>query len=311
MPSRQGLNEVSSTKSNLALGKVNLFVDSGVCNEDRKMGMGDMASNLNGHVFFSSAFPSVGSFEPLVAKAKALLQGLSLCLQLGYTSITAFSDCQRAGMLGKSLASPLLTYKYAPRTVFSTTDVVTGTTTGNIALLNVNSHCQNGVKVSWTSCSSKKWVLKSTAQIENMIVTEEDKKQWEACREALCTYKFSNEEADKILGKAFGQIHSPYWGEERKKVVPKLELVNEILDYLRNLNLSEDDLAKVLKKFPEVLGCDLEDEVKVNVQVLEKEWEIKGKTLRNLLLRNPRLLGYNIDCKGDCAAQCTRCWARF
>ncbi|KAM6544469.1 hypothetical protein CsatB_008916 [Cannabis sativa] len=214
-------------------------------------------------------------------------------------------------MLGKSLASPLLTYKYAPRTVFSTTDVVTGTTTGNIALLNVNSHCQNGVKVSWTSCSSKKWVLKSTAQIENMIVTEEDKKQWEACREALCTYKFSNEEADKILGKAFGQIHSPYWGEERKKVVPKLELVNEILDYLRNLNLSEDDLAKVLKKFPEVLGCDLEDEVKVNVQVLEKEWEIKGKTLRNLLLRNPRLLGYNIDCKGDCAAQCTRCWARF
>ncbi|XP_062098857.1 uncharacterized protein LOC133804734 isoform X1 [Humulus lupulus] len=217
-------------------------------------------------------------------------------------------------MLGKSFASPLLTYNYAPRTFFSTLDVVTGTATGNIALLNVNSRCQNGMKVSWTSCSSsssKKWVLHSTAQIENTIVTEEDKKRWEACREALSSYKFSSEEADKILGKAFGQVHSPYWGEERRKVVPKLEIVNEILDYLRSLNLSDDDLAKVLKKFPEVLGCDLENEIKANVQILEKEWEIKGKTLRNLLLRNPRLLGYNIDCKGDCAAQCTRCWARF
>lgn len=194
--------------------------------------------------------------------------------------------------------------------IFLQPDVVTAAP--NLALLNVKSHSQNAMTVAGTSSSpSKKWILQSTTQIQNMVLTEEDKKTWEACREAVSTYNFSTEEADKILGKSFGQVHSPYWGEERKKIVPKLEIVNEILDYLRSLSLSDDDLSKVLKKFPEVLGCNLETELKANVQILEKEWEIKGKSLRNLLLRNPRVLGYNIDCKGDCMAQCTRCWARF
>ncbi|KAL6976938.1 hypothetical protein U1Q18_025725, partial [Sarracenia purpurea var. burkii] len=107
------------------------------------------------------------------------------------------------------------------------------------------------------------------------------------------------EKEDKILGKAFGQIHSPYWGEER-----------EILDYQRSLSLSDDDLAKLLKKF-HVLGCSLKHELRTNVQVLKKEWGIKGKSLRNLLLRNPKVLGYNVDCKGDCMVQCTQCWVRF
>lgn len=113
-----------------------------------------------------------------------------------------------------------------------------------------------------------------------------------------------------MLRKAFGLIHSPYWGEEKKKEVPRNEMVNEVLEYLKGLGLSDDDLHKLLKKFPEVLGCDL-DEVKTNVTTLEREWGIKGKTLRNLLLRNPKVLGYNVDCKGDCMAQCTRCWVRF
>ncbi|KAL6956203.1 hypothetical protein U1Q18_041916 [Sarracenia purpurea var. burkii] len=116
---------------------------------------------------------------------------------------------------------------------------------------------------------------------------------------------------NKILGNAFGQIHSPYWGEEREKVVPTYELVNEILYYLRSLSLSDADLAKLLKKFPEVLGRSLKHELSTNVHVLEKEWGIKGKSLRNLLLRNLKVLGYNVDCKGDCMAQCTRCWVRF
>lgn len=177
---------------------------------------------------------------------------------------------------------------------------------------NVDSHSQNAISVAWTlSIPSKRWTLQSTTQIGNSTFTEEDKKKWETCKEAVSTFNFSSEEVDKILGKAFGQVHSPYWGEERKKVVPNLEIVDEILDYLRSLSLSDDDLTKLLKKFPEVLGCDLEVDLKGNVQILEKEWGIKGKTLRSLLLRNPRVLGYNVDCKGDCIAQCTRCWARF
>jgi hypothetical protein len=185
----------------------------------------------------------------------------------------------------------------------------------NIVLLNVN--LSNGLPQDVlrgsrsTNFSPKKWVIRSTAQIENLSLSDEDRKTWEACREALSAFDFSVEEEDKILGKAFGQFHSPYWGEERKGEVPKLEVVNEILDYLRGLSLSNDDICKLLKKFPEVLGCSLEHELKTNVQILGKEWGIKGKTLRNLLLRNPKVLGYNVDCKGDCMAQCTRCWVRF
>lgn len=159
--------------------------------------------------------------------------------------------------------------------------------------------------------ASKKWKLQSTAQIDNLMLNDEEKKTWDSCRQALSSFKFSAEEEDKILGKAFGYIHTPYWYEERKKEVPQLEAVNEILDYLRSLNLTDDDLCKVLKKFPEVLGCSLDDELKNNVQVLAKQWGIEGKSLRNLLLRNPKVLGYNVDCKGDCEAKCTRCWARF
>lgn len=114
-----------------------------------------------------------------------------------------------------------------------------------------------------------------------------------------------------MLKKAFGWAHSPYWGEERKKEIPNKDSINEMLDYLKSLSLSDDDLHKLLKKFPEVLGCDIDQDVKSNVSTLEKDWGIKGKQLRNLLLRNPKVLGYNVDCKGDCMAQCTRCWVRF
>uniref|UniRef100_A0A5B6YXP1 Mitochondrial transcription termination factor family protein n=1 Tax=Davidia involucrata TaxID=16924 RepID=A0A5B6YXP1_DAVIN len=216
-------------------------------------------------------------------------------------------------MLGKSLASPLLTFDPATRLCFSSPDLAKAAP--NSALVNgnfINGSLPNVIREGWTSIfAAKKWEIRSTTQAESLGLSDEDRKTWEACRQALSAFKFSIEEEDKILGKAFGQVHSPYWGEERKKEVPKVEIVNEILDYLRSLSLSDDDLCKLLKKFPEVLGCSLGDELRTNVQVLEKEWGIKGKSLRNLLLRNPKVLGYNIDCKGDCMAQCTRCWVRF
>ncbi|KAL6007715.1 hypothetical protein ACLOJK_033216 [Asimina triloba] len=159
----------------------------------------------------------------------------------------------------------------------------------------------------------KNWHLRSTAQPQSAVLleNEEERRSWDACRQAVSTFKFSCDEADVILKKAFGWVHSPYWGEERSKVVPKVDSVKEMLDYLRNLGLSDDDIFKLLKKFPEVLGCSLEEELKVNVGALDKVWGIEGKSLRNLLLRNPKVLGYNVDCKGDCMAKCTRCWVRF
>ncbi|KAM7519188.1 hypothetical protein LguiB_018150 [Lonicera macranthoides] len=163
----------------------------------------------------------------------------------------------------------------------------------------------------WTSIFvSKKWETHSAPKSGTIVLSDEEKKTWDLSRQALSPFEFSAEEEDKILGKAFGHAHSPYWSEERKKEVPQFEVVNEILNYLRSLSLTDEDLSKLLKKFPEVVGCDLEEEVKNNVKVLEKVWGIKGKSLRSLLLRNPKVLGFNVDCKGDCIAQCTRCWVR-
>uniref|UniRef100_A0A7N0RJ72 Uncharacterized protein n=1 Tax=Kalanchoe fedtschenkoi TaxID=63787 RepID=A0A7N0RJ72_KALFE len=183
--------------------------------------------------------------------------------------------------------------------------------------INVNHHALISVPVASKGGAfssrilPKKWVLHSTTSAGAIAdLTEEEKETWESCRQALSSFNFEHEEEDKILGKAFGQLHSPYWGEERAREVPEYKTVTAILNYL-SLTLTDEDLAKLLKKFPEVLGCSLEDEVKNNVALLEKEWGIAGKQLRNLLLRNPKVLGYNVDCKGSCVAQCTRCWVRF
>jgi len=217
-------------------------------------------------------------------------------------------------MLGRSLASTLLPFDSAIRVNFVAPDLSTAAPNiGGCSNVIFPDALPSNLTREARTCqfSSKKWAIQSTAQIDNVSLNDEDRKTWEASRAALSAFDFSVEEKDKILGKAFGHIHSPYWGEERKKEVPEFDAINEILDHLRGLGLSNDDLCKLLKKFPEVLGCSLEDELMKNVNILEKVWGIKGKSLRNLLLRNPKALGYNVDCKGDCVSQCTRCWARF
>lgn len=184
---------------------------------------------------------------------------------------------------------------------------ITAAITSNIGLPS------NAVKKTLTSSHSyaNKWAIYSATQVDNITLTDEEKTKWEASRQALSAFNFSTEEEDKILGKAFGHIHSPYWSEERRREVPELEGINQILDFLRNLELSEDEIQKLLKKFPEVLGCHIDHELKNSVQILKTDWGIEGKSLRNLLRRNPKVLGYNVDCKGDCMAKCTRCWVRF
>ncbi|CAH2070709.1 unnamed protein product [Thlaspi arvense] len=202
-------------------------------------------------------------------------------------------------MLGNSIASPLATLSSAKCFCHSAGDFVRP--------LSLNHGVVGGERN--FRVSRKKWIVVcSTTQVET---SSEDPKTWEKCKEALSCFDFSVEEKDKILGKAFGHLHSPYWTEKREKENPKVENVNQILEFLRGLGLSEEDLHKVMKKFPEVLGCSLEEEMKPNIVILENQWGITGKSLKNLLLRNPKVLGYNVDCKGDCIAQCTRCWVRF
>lgn len=34
------------------------------------------------------------------------------------------------------------------------------------------------------------------------------------------------------------------------------------------------------------------------------------KNFANYVMRVPQVLGNNLDCVGDCAGECNRCWAR-
>jgi Holliday junction resolvasome RuvABC DNA-binding subunit len=51
----------------------------------------------------------------------------------------------------------------------------------------------------------------------------------EECKRALTPLGFSSEDAEKMLKKAFGWTHSPYWSEEREKEVPTAEAVAGVL----------------------------------------------------------------------------------
>lgn len=216
-------------------------------------------------------------------------------------------------MLPKSFTSPVFTFEPYYISLSVATSALTAIVKPKVSHGTAPKfHIAEIKDITWLkACASKKWKLSSTAETQTVSFSDEESKMWEACRGALKAFGFSIEEEDKILGKAFGHVHSPYWGEERAKNIPRSELVHDILAFLRSLGLSDDELGKLLKKFPEVLGCSLSEELRNNVQVLEDTWGIKGKYLRNLLLRNPKVLGYNVDCKGDCIAKCTRCWARF
>lgn len=147
--------------------------------------------------------------------------------------------------------------------------------------------------------------------LDEQLSNGDDLAKWQAARAPLLGFGIPEQEANQALAKSFGWVPSPYWGEERAKMMPDPACVRKTLAVLCSLGLSESDVSAFLKKFPEVLGCLVEEEMEKNVKILEKDWGISGTTLRNLLLRNPKVLGYNVDCKGDCMAQCTRCWVRF
>ncbi|XP_073004050.1 uncharacterized protein [Typha latifolia] len=218
-------------------------------------------------------------------------------------------------MLVKLSSSPLLSFEASALYFFSSD---ASTSTSNLALpirkCGIRTHILPYIvrNRSENLLSTRRgWKILSVDQAQYAVLEDDEKKTWEASKQILCGLNFTVEESDVMLKKAFGWAHSPYWGEERRKEVPRMESVSEVLEYIKSFGLSNDDLYKLLKKFPEVLGCNLDEEVKLNIGTLEREWGIKGKALQNLLLRNPKVLGYNVDCKGDCMAQCTRCWVRF
>ena len=45
---------------------------------------------------------------------------------------------------------------------------------------------------------------------------------------------------------------------------------------------------QAIKRFPEVIACDVEERLKENMAKLERDWKIKGPTAANVIKRQPQ-----------------------
>ncbi|KAG0599058.1 hypothetical protein M758_12G124300 [Ceratodon purpureus] len=172
----------------------------------------------------------------------------------------------------------------------------------------VHLQCARGNQPLASSRTSRVRCQASTAVhfTDNFDSTQQE--QWQISRKLVEDLGFSPEEANDILAKSFGWSYSDYWGEEKQATVPEPETVSASLTVMKDI--PGVDLSALVKKFPEVMGLT-EKEIKYSLGTLDGTWGIAGKALKNVLMRNPQVLGYNIDCGGDCAGECTRCWVRF
>lgn len=118
-------------------------------------------------------------------------------------------------------------------------------------------------------------------------------------------------ESSKIIGRAFGWVLRGYWGDEVVDVVPTKDKLADTLEFLRSLGFESPEISNLIKMFPYALALDVEKRMKKNIEQMDRDWGISGAAVKRSILRKPEVLGYTLDCKGDCIAECDRCWARF
>lgn len=123
--------------------------------------------------------------------------------------------------------------------------------------------------------------------------------------------------ADGVVAKAFGwgRLSQRFWRGDHVEEVPSVERVEASLEFLRGvpLRLSDAEIAGVLKTFPECLNLDGGERMQENMTLLGKSWPAfkDEKRLKAAVLDKPAILGFSVDCEGDCRSECNRCWARF
>ena len=86
--------------------------------------------------------------------------------------------------------------------------------------------------------------------------------------------------------------------------------VEERIETLVGIGLTDAEVGKVISEFPEFLGCP-PSLLQRNIEYVQRTFFVKNKALVQTLLRKPRVLGNLVDCQGDCIGDCNRCWARF
>lgn len=142
-------------------------------------------------------------------------------------------------------------------------------------------------------------------------LTEEGQQGWRECSARLEALGMDAEKADAAVKRAFGWGSQVYWRKEKEPEVPSIEAVEAALALLAELTIVEEaDQVATILKFPELLAVKREMAMG-NVEKLQKNFFLKGKALGGAVKRKPRVLGSTIDCQGDCAGDCTRCFAQF
>eukprot|EP00877_Chromochloris_zofingiensis_P009841 jgi/Chrzof1/510/Cz01g18140.t1 len=154
-------------------------------------------------------------------------------------------------------------------------------------------------------------VAAAPAAADQAALTEDQRLEWSHCVHLLTDLGVAEDQAERYIARAFGWGSQAYWRGEQVQVAPSVKQVQAALAYLNELGIQEQDMAKVLKSFPELVGCRVEQQLRANVHKLQNEWKLKDAVLAKAILRNPSVLGYTVDCMGDCAGECNRCWARF
>ncbi|GMH42168.1 hypothetical protein BSKO_10087 [Bryopsis sp. KO-2023] len=139
----------------------------------------------------------------------------------------------------------------------------------------------------------------------------EDLGKWEKSLEIVADLGFEAEKAEKLLARGFGWTSQAYWQGAKKDEVPEPAMIQERLAYLEEVGIKGADAATAVQKFPEVLGCDIEERLKPNMELLEKQYFLKGPIKAKVIMRKPKIMGNVIDCRGDCKGECSRCWAQF
>ncbi|KXZ47561.1 hypothetical protein GPECTOR_34g720 [Gonium pectorale] len=123
---------------------------------------------------------------------------------------------------------------------------------------------------------------------------------------------FSADECGQLLARAFGWKTQAFWRREKVEELPTPGQVSGVLAFLHDdLALSPEEQLKLVRAFPEVLACDVQERLRANVAQLQSQWRLQGATLSKAVLRQPQVLGYSVDCGGDCIGECNRCWVRF
>ncbi|GLC47467.1 hypothetical protein PLESTB_000133700 [Pleodorina starrii] len=153
----------------------------------------------------------------------------------------------------------------------------------------------------------------STVETLGRQLTADEEATWKASGDALSgALGLSSEESGRVLARAFGWTTQAFWRREKVEELPMPGQVVGALGVLQqDLGLSSEEAAKVVRLFPEVLACDVEGRLRTNIAQLKSQWRLQGPTLAKAVLRQPAVLGYSLDCGGDCIGECNRCWARF